>query len=64
MITFQNTFSKGFGHINLIAITDEVDTFNWLVLTIGVSLIEIGTDVGTQLILELHIMFHLHNMRR
>ena len=47
MIPFQNTFAKCFGHINPIAVMDKVDTFDQIVLTIGVSLIEIGPDVGT-----------------
>ena len=47
MILFQNAFAKGFGHINSIAIMDEVGNFNWIVLTIRGSLIEIVPDVGT-----------------
>ena len=42
---------------------DKVDTFDRFVLPIGVSIIEIGPDVGILLILEFHIMFCLHNMR-
>ena len=41
---------------------DKVDTFNQLVLTIGVSLIDIGPNVGTQLSLEFKLLFRLHNM--
>ena len=47
MIPFQNMFAKGFGHINPIALLDKADTFDWLVLPIGVSIIDIGPDVGT-----------------
>ena len=32
---------------------DEVDNFDWLVLTIIVSLIQIGTDVGNRLSFEI-----------
>ena len=49
MILFYNTFAKGFGHINPIVVMDKVDTFDRLVLSIRVRLIEIGPDVGTQL---------------
>ena len=42
---------EGFGHINNIAIIDKADTFYRIVLPIRVSLIDIGPDVGTRLIL-------------
>ena len=54
---------KGLGHINPIAVIDKVDTFDQLVLPIGVSLIEIGPDSGTRLRLEFQILFRLHYMR-
>ena len=45
--TILEQIYEGFGHINIITIMDEVDTFNLLVLPIGVGLIEIGPDVHT-----------------
>ena len=42
---------------------DKVDTFNWIVPPIVFSLLEIGPDVGTQLSLELQILFRRHDMR-
>ena len=47
MIQFYNTSAKGFGYINPIAEMDKVDTFDRIVLPIGVSLIQIGPDFGT-----------------
>ena len=47
MITFYNTFTKGFGNINHIEIMDEVDTFERIVLPIRVSIIYISPDVCT-----------------
>ena len=47
MIPFQNTFAKGSQQINYIVVMDKVDTIDWLVLPIGVRLIEIGTDFVT-----------------
>ena len=38
------------------------NTFNLLVLPIGVSLIDIGPVVDNQLSLELQIMLRLHDM--
>ena len=48
MIPFQNTFAKGSQQINYIVVMDKVDTIDWLVLPIGVRLIDIGTDVGIE----------------
>ena len=56
-------FCEEFGHINPIAVMYKVDTFERLVLPIGVSLIDIGPDAGTLLILEFHILFRLQNHR-
>ena len=42
---------------------NEVDTFGRLVLKIGVCLIDIGTDVGTRISLELQRLLRLHNLR-
>ena len=42
---------------------DKVDSFGRILLPIGVILIEIGPDVGTQLRLEFHIMIRLHDLR-
>ena len=55
--------AKGFGHINTIPIMDEVDTFDRIVLPIGVSLIDIGPDAGNKISLELQLLFRLHNLR-
>ena len=38
---------KGIGHVNTIVILDKVNNFGRIVLPIGVSLIDIGPDVGT-----------------
>ena len=57
MIPFKNTFMKGFGNINPIAIMEEVDTLDWIVLPIGVSIIEIGPNAGAQISLEFQLMF-------
>ena len=54
---------KDFGHINPTAIMDEVDTFDWPVLTIGDIIIEIGPDVDNQPSFELQLMLRLHNLR-
>ena len=62
-IPFKDTFAKGFGHVNSIVIMDEIDTFDQLVLPIGVSLIEIVPDVVTRLSLDLQILFRLHDRR-
>ena len=43
---------------------DKVDTFDCLVLPIGVSLIEIGPDVVTRLRLEFQLLFLIHGTRR
>ena len=63
IISFYNTFAKVFGHINPIAVMEEVDTFGLIVLPIIIRLIEIGTDVGTQLSLEFQLLFCLQNLR-
>ena len=47
MIPYYNTFAKGFGYMNTIAVMNEVDTFDRILLPIRVSLIEIGPDVYT-----------------
>ena len=62
-IPFYNTFEKSFGHINAIVLMDKVDNFERIVLKIGVSLLEIGPYVGTQLRLEFHILFRIHDLR-
>ena len=64
MIPFDNKFTKGFGHINSTTVMDKVDNFERLVLSIKVSLIDIGPDVGNQLSLEFQLLFHLHDLRR
>ena len=56
-------FSKGFGHINPVAVMNKFDTFERLVIPIGVILIDIGPDVGNWLSLEFQILFHLHDLR-
>ena len=63
MITFYNTFAKGSGQINNIAVMDKVDTSDRLVIRIRVSLIEISPDVGTQLRLDFQLLFRLHDLR-
>ena len=45
--TILKHICEGFMHVNYITIMDEFDTFDQLVLTIGVRLIEIVPDVGT-----------------
>ena len=42
----------GFGHINTLAVMDKDDTFDKILLLIEVRLIDIGTDVSTQLRLD------------
>ena len=42
---------------------EESDTFDRIVLPIGVNLINIGPGAGTQLSLELKLLFRLHNIR-
>ena len=41
---------------------DEVDAFDWLVLPIRASLIEISPEVGNQIRSDLHILLLLHDM--
>ena len=61
--TIKKKFEKCFGNINTIAIMNEVETFGRLALKIGVSLIEIGPDVGTRINLELQLLLRLHDLR-
>ena len=56
-------FVKGLGHINPIAVMEKVDTLDFLVLPIGVSLIEIGPNAVNRLRLDFQLMFCLHNLR-
>ena len=42
---------------------EEVDTFDRIVIPIGIRFIDIGPDVGTQLSLEFQILFRLQDMR-
>ena len=63
MVPFQKTFAKNFWHINPIAVMENFDTFDRIVLQIGVSLIDIGSDVGTRLSLDFQILLCLQNMR-
>ena len=58
-----NTFEKDFGQVNTIARIEKVDNFSQLVLPIGVRIIEIDPDIGTQLSLEFQVLFNLHKMR-
>ena len=42
---------------------DKVDTFDRLVIKIGVRLIKISPDVGTRLSLEFQLLFRLQDLR-
>ena len=62
MVPFYNTFVKGFGHMHHIAIIEEVNTFDRILLPIGVSFIEIGPDFGNQISFEFKLLFCLQNL--
>ena len=47
MILFYTTFTKGYGHINPIAIMNKIDNFDRLLFPIRVRIVDIGPDVGT-----------------
>ena len=63
MIPIEYARAKNFGHINFIAIVDEVDSFDRLILPIGDSFIyEIGPDFGARLFVEFQLLFRLHDL--
>ena len=63
MIPFNNTCAEGLEPISSIVVMGKVDTFDRLVIPIGVSFIEIGTNVGTQLRLEFQLLLCLQDFR-